>query len=91
LQWYEHRFFGHYEPYANLHVFGPNCPQVIQHCIFKAWLCDHEDDRLAYAKIKREAASAARDAGESVNEYNKRKEPIIKDILARAFEANDLL
>ncbi|KFX87142.1 hypothetical protein V490_08505 [Pseudogymnoascus sp. VKM F-3557] len=86
----EHRFFGLDEPYANIHVWGPDSSEVIRHRIFKEWLLDHEDDRLAYAEAKRQAASAARQAGETANEYNGRKQPIIREILKRAFAAHGI-
>lgn len=89
--WFEHRFFGLAEPYANLHVFGPDCPEVVRHRIFSKWLRENEDDRLAYAKVKREAAAAAEEAHETMNQYNYRKESLIRQILDRAFKAQGLL
>lgn len=42
--WYDHRFFvredGEGEPKANVHVFGPGCPEVVRHRIFKEWLLE---------------------------------------------------
>ncbi|KAK6086169.1 NADH:flavin oxidoreductase/NADH oxidase [Seiridium cupressi] len=89
--WHGHRFFGLDEPYANLHVFGPSSPEVVRHRIFSKCLRENEDDRLAYEKVKREAAEAARGTSETVNQYNNRKEPVIRQILDRAFQAQGLL
>jgi len=86
----EHRFFGLDEPYANIHVWDPDSSEIVRHRIFKEWLLDHEDDRLVYAEAKRHAASAARQAGDTANEYNERKQPVIREILRRAFAAHGI-
>ncbi|KAH6651478.1 GrpB domain protein [Truncatella angustata] len=88
---HEHRFFGLDEPYVNLHVFGPDSPEVVRHRTFSKWLRENEDDRLAYEQVKREAAAAAEGLHETVNQYNNRKEPLIRKILDRAFKAQGLL
>lgn len=38
--WHEHRYFvfDEEEPVANVHVFGPGCPELARHQIFKEWL-----------------------------------------------------
>lgn len=51
----------------------------------------HPEDRDRYAAVKREAAAAAREAGESVQDYNERKQFVIIEILDRAFRAEGLL
>lgn len=51
----------------------------------------HPEDRERYAAVKREAAAASREAGESVQDYTFRKEFVIKEILDRAFKAQGLL
>ncbi|KAK7712657.1 hypothetical protein SLS64_005041 [Diaporthe eres] len=51
----------------------------------------HPDDRDKYAAVKREAAAASREAGETVQDYNLRKEFVIREILDRAFKAEGLL
>jgi GrpB-like predicted nucleotidyltransferase (UPF0157 family) len=68
-------------------VWGPDSSEIVRHRIFKEWLLDHEDDRLVYAEAKRQAALAAREAGDTANEYNERKQPVIQEILKRAFVA----
>ncbi|KAK4499109.1 hypothetical protein PRZ48_009621 [Zasmidium cellare] len=59
--WHEHRFFAAHDPkFANLHVWGPHCPEVERHRIFKEWLLKNESDRLLYQKIKEESAEYTR-------------------------------
>jgi GrpB-like predicted nucleotidyltransferase (UPF0157 family) len=91
--WFEHRFFGLDEPYANIHCFGPDCPEVSRHRIFREWLMDpeHQDDFQKYADIKREASRASQAADETVIQYNLRKQPVIREILDRAFKAHGLM
>lgn len=70
---------------VNLHVWGPDCPEVERHQIFRRWLLKTPEDLELYAKIKREAAVAATEKGETMQEYNERKERTIQEILGRAF------
>jgi len=88
--WQEHRFFGLNEPYANIHVFGRESAEPVRHRIFSDWLRSHDDDRHEYARVKRQSARATREKNETVMEYNQRKEPIIREILHRAFQARGL-
>lgn len=88
--WHEHRFFvdegdrpGSY--HINLHVFGPDCPEVERHRIFRDWLANTPDDLQLYAAVKREAAAASEEAGESTSEYTVRKNDVVKEILDRAY------
>jgi GrpB-like predicted nucleotidyltransferase (UPF0157 family) len=82
--WYEHRFFGLAEPYANVHVFGPGAAELSRHQRFREWLLSHPDDRELYVRAKREAARESRENGESVQGYNFRKEGVIEEIMVRA-------
>ncbi|KAE8418656.1 grpb/dephospho-CoA kinase [Aspergillus pseudocaelatus] len=84
--WHDHRLFGSNEPYANIHIFGPNSAELIRHRLFRDWLRNHEDDRQRYADIKRQAAAASQLAGETVMEYNARKQPVVLDILQKALK-----
>ncbi|KAK6209388.1 hypothetical protein LQW54_006377, partial [Pestalotiopsis sp. IQ-011] len=70
--WHDHRLFGLAEPYANVHVFGPNSAEHARHLLFKRWLIEHEDDRLLYEDAKRAAADAGRNSGDN-NSYDWRK------------------
>ncbi|KAK8035470.1 hypothetical protein PG993_010465 [Apiospora rasikravindrae] len=90
---YQHRFFGRDGPpvWVNLHVYGPDCPEVARHCIFRDWLRTNERDRDLYAQVKRDAMAASCNAGETMREYNARKQPVIRQILDRAFKATGLL
>ncbi|KAI1163230.1 GrpB domain protein [Nemania serpens] len=89
--WYQHRLFYLEEPYTNLHVFGPDSPELVRHRLFRDWIREHDDDRARYMAAKQEAAEIAFAAGERVQQYNYRKEPVIRDILRRIFEAHGLL
>ncbi|KAL1877391.1 hypothetical protein Daus18300_002375 [Diaporthe australafricana] len=90
-EWHQHRFFVSTDPVANVHVFGPGCPEAVRHRIFKEWLLEHPEDREKYAAVKHEAAAASREAGETVQDYTLRKESVIWEILNRAFKAQGLL
>ena len=84
--WHEHRFFYAWEHMScNLHVWGPECPEVERHRIFRDWLREHEDDRELYARTKKECAALSREKGEEVMDYTLRKEEVIQEILTRAF------
>jgi GrpB-like predicted nucleotidyltransferase (UPF0157 family) len=90
-KWYEHRFFGLDEPYANIHVFGPGAAELTRHRIFKQWLLNHEDDLVRYAEMKRAVAAESRVSNETMDQYCVRKNPIVRDILDRAFREQGLL
>ena len=56
--WHQHRLLKHLdEPRVHLHVFGPDCPELIRHRMFRDWLIAHPEDRDRYADAKRLAAS----------------------------------
>lgn len=88
--WHEHRALKHDDPDANLHVFGPDCPEVTRHRIFRDWLVAHPSDRRRYAEIKLAAASETTRRGGIVTDYNRLKEPVIRDIYDRAFAHHGL-
>lgn len=88
--WHEHRFFvdegDRPDAYPiNLHVFGPDCPEVEKHRIFREWLLKSPEDLQRYAAVKRESAAASEAAGESMQEYTVRKDKVVLDILNKAF------
>jgi GrpB-like predicted nucleotidyltransferase (UPF0157 family) len=91
--WHEHRLLNLAEPRAVVHVFGPDCPEVIRHLMFRQWLLDHPEDLTAYADAKRAAADAvnARPAGGTGMDYNRVKEPVVLAIYDRMFRAHGLL
>lgn len=39
-EWLQHRFFVSVDPVANVHVFGPGCPEVVRHRMFRDWLVE---------------------------------------------------
>jgi GrpB-like predicted nucleotidyltransferase (UPF0157 family) len=86
--WHEHRCLTRREgARANLHVFGPDCPEVIRHRMFHDWLVSHDEDRQRYEAAKR----AAVHGGGNVTDYNARKQDVIRDIYDRLFRAAGLL
>ena len=86
--WHEHRSLSRRsDPRANLHVFGPDCPETIRLRMFRDWLRAHPDDRRRYEDAKR----AAVPGGGNVNDYNTRKQDAIRDIYDRLFRAAGLL
>jgi GrpB-like predicted nucleotidyltransferase (UPF0157 family) len=84
---HEHRCLRLHDPRVNLHVFGPNCPEVIRHRMFRDWLCQHPDDLALYEQAKRQAAIDV----ENVMVYNQRKQAVIHEIYSRMFKAAGLL
>jgi GrpB-like predicted nucleotidyltransferase (UPF0157 family) len=89
--WHEHRCFKLDEPNANLHVFGPDCAEVIRHRMFRQWLLEHPEDRDLYRRAKRLAAAEITAGGGTVMDYNRHKAPVIREIYERMFRANGLL
>lgn len=91
--WHEHRLLTYADPVAHLHVFGPDCPEVVRHQMFQAWLRDHPDDFTAYADAKREAATEMneRPGGGTGMDYNRHKEPVVRAIYERMFRAHGML
>lgn len=85
--WHEHRCMRLAEPRVNLHVFGPECPEVIRHRMFRDWLRDHPEDRSQYEDAKR----AAVPGGGHVMDYNARKQETIRAIYDRLFRAAGML
>lgn len=85
--WHQHRCLRLAEPRVNLHVFGPDCPEVIRHRMFRDWLRDNPDDRLRYEEAKR----AAVPGGGHVMDYNGRKQDVIREIYDRLFRAAGML
>ncbi|MGA9522825.1 MAG: GrpB family protein [Myxococcaceae bacterium] len=89
--WHEHRCLHCASPQANLHVFGPACPEVIRHRMFRKWLMEHPEDFTRYRDAKRLAATEIAAKGGNITDYNRHKEPVLLDIYERMFRANGLL
>lgn len=85
--WHEHRCFRLDDPAANLHVFGPDCPETIRHRMFRDWLRGHPEDRSLYREAKQAASGLTNDEGGTVMDYNARKEGVIREIYSRVFTA----
>lgn len=85
--WHQHRFFYAYTPLAvNLHVWSPDCPEVLRHQIFRDRLISCPEDKELYREAKELAAVQTRGDGGIMLDYNLRKEDTIRQILARAFK-----
>ncbi|MGI8522611.1 MAG: GrpB family protein [Nocardioides sp.] len=91
--WHEHRLLKYDDPHTNLHVFGPDCPEVIRHAMFRQWLLDHPDELATYAEAKRTAAAEinGREGGGTGMDYNRVKEPVVRAIYGRMFRAHGML
>jgi GrpB-like predicted nucleotidyltransferase (UPF0157 family) len=91
--WHEHRLLKLEDPTAHVHVFGPDCPEVIRHRMFRDWLIERPDERARYAEAKRAAAREmnGRPGGGTGMEYNRHKEPVVRAIYDRMFRAKGLL
>jgi len=81
--WHEHRLLKGPDTNINLHVFPPNCPEVIRHQVFREWLRTHADDRERYAAVKRDLAGRVDD----IRAYSEAKNEVIDDIYRKAFAA----
>jgi GrpB-like predicted nucleotidyltransferase (UPF0157 family) len=91
--WHEHRLLRLENPTSHLHVFGPDCPEVVRHLMFQTWLREHPEDLAAYAGAKRTAAAEmnARPGGGTGMDYNRHKEPVVLEIYDRMFRAHGML
>ena len=89
--WHEHRCLRLSNPRSNLHVFGPDCPEVVRHRMFRDWLALHHDDRELYQRAKLAAAKQTTERGGLVTDYNRHKEPVLRAIYERMFRAHGLL
>ena len=89
--WHEHRLLVQDVPRVILHVFGPDCPEVIRHLMFRDWLRSHPDDRDRYGAAKRTAAVRTNAVGGHGMDYNAHKQDVVREIYDRMFRANGLL
>ncbi|QFZ18272.1 GrpB family protein [Saccharothrix syringae] len=84
---HQHRMLRLADPVVNLHVFGPDSPEVVRHRMFRDWLRTHPEDRARYEEAKR----AAIPGGGNVMAYNARKQEVIREIYDRLFRAAGML
>ena len=96
--WHQHRLFKMLtEPRVHVHVFGPDCPEMIRHRMFRDWLIDHPEDRERYADAKRSALAQVGVAGADHGalgfgmRYNAVKEPVVREIYGRMFRESGLV
>ena len=96
--WHQHRLFKHLgEPRVHLHVFGPDCPELVRHAMFRDWLVAHPEDRAAVrrrqARRRHRLSVAGADTGAlgAGMRYNRVKEPVVREIYRRMFRAAGLL
>jgi GrpB-like predicted nucleotidyltransferase (UPF0157 family) len=91
--WHEHRLLYLAEPASHVHVFGPDCSEVIRHRMFRDWLRENADDLERYAEAKRAAAVEmnTRPGGGTGMDYNRHKEPVVRAIYDRMFRAHGML
>lgn len=89
--WHEHRLLRHNDPRTNLHVFGPDCPEQRRHRMFREWLIAHPHERELYRRTKLAAAAMFADGTATTLQYNRQKEPVIREIYDRMFRAQGLL
>src|SRR5690349_10645824 len=91
--WHEHRLVKGADPVSYVHIFGPDCPEVVRHLMFREWLIENPDERRRYADAKRAAAAEmnTRSGGGTGMEYNRHKEPVVLGIYDRMFRAHGLI
>jgi len=96
--WHQHRLLKQLsEPRVHLHVFGPDCAELVRHRMFRDWLVAHPEDRERYADAKRAAAAEMAATGDHNGalgfgmRYNRVKEPVVREIYDRMFREAGLL
>jgi GrpB-like predicted nucleotidyltransferase (UPF0157 family) len=95
--WHQHRLFKMLtEPRVHVHVFGPDCPELVRHRMFRDWLAEHDEDRELYADAKRAALARVDAPGADHGalgfgmRYNTVKQPVVREIYERMFRAAGL-
>lgn len=91
--WHEHRLlvWRGSTPRTTLHVFGPGCPEVVRHLMFRDRLRERAEVRERYAAAKREAAAATNASGGTGMDYNRVKEPVVRALYDEMFREHGLL
>ena len=85
--WHGHRLLRWESPQVNLHVWGPDSPEPWRHAILRDHLRRDAGDCERYAAIKRQSAATATEKTETVDEYNARKQHVLREIILRALDA----
>jgi GrpB-like predicted nucleotidyltransferase (UPF0157 family) len=91
--WYQHRLLKRLAPepgqmHCNFHVFGPRCAEVARMRLFRDHLRAHPDDRERYQAVKLASAAKSNATGETVMDYNARKQAVLREIYHRIFAAH---
>ena len=89
--WHQHRLLRLDDPRTNLHVFGPDCPELLRHQLFREWLIAHPHERDLYLRTKLAAAAMFSDGSGTTLQYNRQKEPVIREIYDRIFRDRGML
>jgi GrpB-like predicted nucleotidyltransferase (UPF0157 family) len=79
--WHEHRLLRGPDIDVNLHVFGPNSPEIERLLRFRDHLHEHRADREFYAAAKRELAARH---WRHIQDYADAKTEVVETILQRA-------
>ena len=79
--WFEHRLFKGPNRDINLHVFPAGCVEVRRMLLFRDWLRESPNDRMLYARIKRELAARP---WKYMQQYADAKSAVVAEIMARA-------
>jgi GrpB-like predicted nucleotidyltransferase (UPF0157 family) len=80
---HEHRLFNALDGDVNLHVFGPDSPEIERMLRFRDRLRSHAEDRERYATAKRELATRH---WRHMQDYADAKTEVVEAILRRAAE-----
>ena len=83
--WYRHRMLRGADPAVNLHVYGPESAESARQRLFRDWLRAHPADRDRYAVAKHAASAESAAIGEHVQQYNTRKQAVLREIYRRLF------
>ena len=79
--WHEHRMFNRPDSAVNLHVHGPESPEIGRMLGFRDHLRTHAEDRERYAAAKRELAARQ---WRFLQDYADAKSEVIEAIIRRA-------
>jgi GrpB-like predicted nucleotidyltransferase (UPF0157 family) len=80
-EWYEHRMLKGPDTDVNLHVHGPDSPEIARMVGFRDRLRAHPDERERYLTAKRELAGRR---WRYMQDYADAKSEVVEDIVSRA-------
>jgi len=82
----EHRMFRTPEKYVHVHVFSSGSPEIGRYLLLRDHLRGNEEDRMLYARTKRDLAKAD---WPSMQHYAEAKTEVVEGIIARAAAARE--